>query len=271
MSDTLVLVGCGNMGFAMLKGWIDKKVVSASSVYVVEPTDALRSRAETLGVHVAAGAQELPQGLKPGLIVFAVKPQVMGKVAPDYAKYADTSAYLSVAAGLSIAFFENILGNQAAIIRCMPNTPAAIGEGMLVICPNSHVSDQSHVFVRKLLAANGAVADVEHESQMDAVTGLSGSGPAYVFHMIEALTQAGVDVGLPEKTAALLAMQTVKGAGALAAASDVSPTTLREQVTSPNGTTAAGLAVLMDDKKLEKLICAAVKAATERSIELGKA
>ncbi len=271
MQDSVVLVGCGNMGFAMLKGWLDAGVVKAGDVHVVEPGEALRQRAAGAGVHVYAGAEALPAGLAPRVVLVAVKPQVMAAVLPAYKRFAPSATFVSVAAGIPVALFEAHLGGDAAVVRCMPNTPAAIGKGMLVTYTNPNVTADNEAFVDRLLATSGKVARVEEEGQMDAVTAVSGSGPAYVFHFIEALTDAGVTAGLPRDTAAMLAMQTVMGAGALAAASPDSPTTLREQVTSPNGTTAAALNVLMGEDRLKTLVAEAVEAARARSVELGKA
>jgi pyrroline-5-carboxylate reductase len=163
-----------------------------------------------------------------------------------------------------------ILGDRAAIIRCMPNTPAAIGKGMMVTFANPRVNEETKAFVGELLASSGAVAEIASEDLMDAVTAVSGSGPAYIFHFIESLTAAGKAAGLPEETAKLLAMQTVYGAACLAKESDEEPGRLREQVTSPNGTTAAALAVLMGEEKLTRLVTEAVEAARVRSVELGK-
>ncbi len=270
MVDNFVLVGCGNMGFAMLKGWLDAGILKPDQVHVVEPTDALRERAATLGVHAFANASRLAGDLAPRVILVAVKPQVMGDVLPAYARFADKATFVSVAAGITIAFFEKHLGEKAAIVRTIPNTPAAIGKGMIVTFRNRNVTDNDAEFVDRLLKTSGAVAAVDDESLIDAVTAVSGSGPAYVFHFIECLTEAAVAAGLERETAQLLAMQTVYGAGALAAASLDSPTTLREQVTSPNGTTAAALKVLMGDDRLKNLLTEAVNAAHQRAIELGK-
>jgi pyrroline-5-carboxylate reductase len=206
----------------------------------------------------------------PGIIVLAVKPQVMGQVLPSYVQFAkDGSTFLSIAAGIGTASMQDRLGTAAPIIRCMPNTPAAIGKGMLVYWRNAHVGEEAEAFVRKLLAASGRVARVEDEALIDAVTAVSGSGPAYVFHFIECLTEAGVGAGLPREIAGELAMQTVMGSGALAAQSGETPARLREQVTSPNGTTAAALAVLMKDGRMQALIGEAVEAAHRRAVELG--
>lgn len=271
MSKTVVLAGCGNMGFAMLKGWIDGGVLEAGHVTVVEPNEALRVRAHGLGVRAVTSVQDLNVAHIPTLVIIAVKPQVMGAVLPAYADMAAKgTAFLSVAAGTPMKAYEAALGASTPIVRCMPNTPAAIGKGMLVYFNNAHVSEALELFVRELLACSGLVAKIDDEAQMDAVTAVSGSGPGYVFHFIECLTQAALNAGLPEHIAKILAMQTVMGSGALAAQSDETPTKLRENVTSPNGTTQAGLGVLMGDGALQKLVSGAVEAAKKRSIELGQ-
>jgi pyrroline-5-carboxylate reductase len=195
----------------------------------------------------------------------------MNAVLPAYKRFAPAATFVSVAAGIPVALFETHLGHDAAILRCMPNTPAAIGKGMMVTFKNANVTADNEAFVARLLATSGKVASVDEEALMDAVTAVSGSGPAYVFHFIEALTDAGVTAGLPRETAGLLAMQTVMGAGALADASTDTPSKLREQVTSPNGTTAAALEVLMGGDRLKTLVAEAVEAARKRSVELGKA
>jgi len=269
MGKRVVLVGCGNMGYAMLKGWLSAGKVSAGDVSVVEPNDDLRARAATHGVSVAAELGILGIA-EADLIVFAVKPQMIRDVVPNYRPFAPGATFLSVAAGTGMATFEELLGGDAAIIRCMPNTPAAIGKGMLVVVSNRNVRPEMSDFVNGLLAANGAVTVIEDESLMDAVTAISGSGPAYVFHFIECLTAAGEKAGLPLETAKLLAMQTVYGAATLARKSGEEPGKLRQQVTSPNGTTAAALNVLMGEERLAKLLNEAVQAARQRSIELGK-
>jgi pyrroline-5-carboxylate reductase len=270
MSKTVVLAGCGNMGFAMLTGWLDGGVLERDKVYVVEPNDGLRERASSLGVHALPDAAALPSNAKVDLVVLAVKPQVMGAVLPAYASMAaGGTAFLSVAAGVGMTAYEAALGAATQIVRSMPNTPAAIGKGMLVYFNNSNVTPETESFVTQLLACSGLVAKIESEHLMDAVTAVSGSGPAYVFHFIECLSQAGVEAGLPADIAGQLAMQTVMGAGALAAASDETPSQLRVNVTSPNGTTQAALNVLMGDGALQKLVTAAVEAARKRSVELG--
>lgn len=266
----LILAGCGNMGYAMLAGWRQSGRLAADEVIVVEPTEALRDRAARLGVSVAADVDDIPGEVKAHLVVFAVKPQVMADVVPAYRRFADTGgAFLSIAAGTRIAFFEEILGRETAVIRCMPNTPAAIGAGMMVTVANARVSSDLSDYVAGLLSASGEVTAIDDENLMDAVTAVSGSGPAYVFHFIECLTSAGVSAGLPADTAAKLAGQTVLGAAMLAAQSAETPSVLREQVTSPKGTTAAALSVFMSDDRMKQLVTEAVEAARKRSVELG--
>lgn len=266
----IVLAGCGNMGFAMLQAWIKKGIVESTDVSVVEPAKPLRERAEALGVSAVENASLIQSDMDPDFVVFAVKPQVIAEVVKSYRRFANGgTTFLSIAAGTRISLFEELLGGDQAIIRCMPNTPAAIGKGMMVLTGNDSAGENARAEAARLLAANGRVEWVEDEGLMDAVTALSGSGPAYVFHFIECLAEAGEKAGLPADTAAVLAMQTVYGAASLAFESGEEPGKLREQVTSPNGTTEAALRVLMGESRLEKLIGEAVEAARKRSIELG--
>jgi pyrroline-5-carboxylate reductase len=271
MTIRLVLAGCGNMGYAMLSGWINAGKLAAAEVFVVEPNAELRKRAGTLGCRTAADAAEIPADAVPQLVVIEVKPQVIREVTKAYTRFGDgRTTFVSIAAGTPVATFEEVLGNRAPIMRCMPNTPAAIGKGMMVLFSNKLVSDETKRVVTDLLSASGRVTTIADEGLMDAVTAVSGSGPAYIFHFIEALTVAAQKAGLPVETAKLLAMQTIYGAASLAAESKEEPGTLRQQVTSPNGTTAAALAVLMGGDRLTKLVTEAVEAARLRSVELGK-
>ncbi len=271
MSIELVLVGCGNMGRAMLAGWLKSGKLAPGAVFVVEPNADLRARAQALGCQTAADATGIPADAVPALVVIAVKPQVIREVTEQYRRFGDgRTSFVSIAAGTPVTAFEQILGTQAPILRCMPNTPAAIGKGMMVVFANPLVSQETKQRVLDLLSASGEVATIDDESLMDAVTAVSGSGPAYIFHFIECLTAAAEAAGLPAGTAKLLAMQTVYGAASLAAESREEPGELRRQVTSPNGTTAAALSVLMGEDRLKKLLTDAVEAARLRSIELGK-
>jgi pyrroline-5-carboxylate reductase len=195
----------------------------------------------------------------------------MAQVVPAYRRLAGgQSCFVSIAAGTTIATLARLLPGPTPIIRCMPNTPAAIGAGMMVCCANAHTDRAARDLATALLATSGRVDWIENEALMDAVTAVSGSGPAYVFHFIECLTAAGVSLGLPEALAERMATQTVQGAGRLAAEAGERPGRLREQVTSPGGTTAAALRVLMSDERLQRLIGEAVTAARDRGAELSR-
>lgn len=258
----LVLLGCGKMGSAMLEGWLDGGL-PATSVHVIDPhpSDWLSAS----GVHINAN---LPAN--PAIVLIAVKPQMMQDALPVLTPLGNgATLFLSVAAGTPIAHYESVLGAQTPIIRAMPNTPAAIARGITAIIGNAHVPAAALDLAETLLSAVGQVVRLESEAQMDAVTGLSGSGPAYVFHMIECMAAAGEAQGLAPELAMQLASATVAGAGALALQGEDSPEQLRINVTSPNGTTQAGLEVLMNaDTGLPPLMKATIAAATNRSKEL---
>lgn len=262
--DGLVLLGCGKMGSAMLAGWLARGLPS-DSVWVVDPnpSDWLRGA----GVHLNV---DLPSA--PAIVLIAVKPQMMSDALPTLqAMGGGSTLFVSVAAGITIDTFEGILGSDTPIVRSMPNTPAAVGQGITAIVANSVAGDGSLDEAELLLRAVGDVVRLETEAQIDAVTGVSGSGPAYVFHMIETLAAGGVAQGLPPALALQLAKATVAGAGALAMQSDEDPSQLRVNVTSPNGTTQAALEVLMDDQRgFPALLPRAVAAAANRSKELAR-
>ncbi|MEN8841325.1 MAG: pyrroline-5-carboxylate reductase [Octadecabacter sp.] len=260
----MVLLGCGKMGSAMLAGWLANGL-PASSVWVLDPypSDWLKST----GVHINEGVPEAP-----AIALIAVKPQMMGEALPSMKALGNRdTVFLSVAAGTSIATFADALGAQSPIIRAMPNTPAAIGRGITAIVGNAHTSDTQLDLAEALLSAVGQVVRLDDEVQMDAVTAVSGSGPAYVFHLVETLAAAGQAEGLPADLAMQLAKATVGGAGQLAEDAAEDPSQLRINVTSPNGTTQAALEVLMDaETGFPNLLRHAVKAAADRSRELGK-
>ncbi len=267
MERPLLLVGCGKMGGALLSGWLESGV-AAAGVVVVDPAGADRF-AEREGVVVVSGPDALDSGLDPEVVVFAVKPQHMDEVAPRYARFAGArTVFLSIAAGKTIAYFETRLGAGAAIVRAMPNTPAAIGQGITVACANAAASAAQSDLCRTLLEATGEAVMVEDETLLDPVTALSGGGPAYVFLLIECMAEAGVAAGLPRALAERLALVTVAGAGQLALSSDEPPGQLRENVTSPGGTTLEALKVLMAEGALPTLMNRAIAAATRRSREL---
>jgi len=213
--------------------------------------------------------EDLPPDLDPEVVVFAIKPQQMASVAPHYRRFAKPQTlFVSIAAGTPIRFFEGSLGADAAIVRAMPNTPAAIGQGITVVCPNKRTTKAQLRLAQALLQAVGEVLAVDDEALIDPVTAVSGSGPAYVFLLIEAMADAGVAAGLPRDLAARLALVTVAGAGQLALKSGEPPATLRENVTSPGGTTFAALQVLMAKGGLTDLMTEAIAAATRRGREL---
>lgn len=273
MPARFVLVGGGKMGGALLAGWRDKGGIPPEDITVVEPAaDAARALHASHGVAVADSAAALDGSVEPAVVLFAVKPQVIGDVVGDYRRFVENGGrgpvFLSIAAGTKIGFFEAKLGADAAIVRSMPNTPAAVARGITVACANSHVTGDQIAMCTSLLEAVGEVAWIDDESLMDAVTGVSGSGPAYVFLLIEALAAAGVAAGLAPELSEKLARATVTGAGELAFRSSDSAEILRRNVTSPGGTTAAALSVLMSDDGLEELMTKAVAAATNRSKEL---
>lgn len=262
---SLLLVGCGKMGRALLDGWLDRGMLSSGNVTVVEPADVDLPD----GIRRVDAAADLPADLSPNVIVLAVKPQAMDAVVPPYKRFAAAgSVFLSIAAGKTIGYFENHLGAAAAIVRAMPNTPAAVGRGVTVLCANQPVPGEMREFCGDLLAAVSAVEWIEDEALMDAVTAVSGSGPAYVFLLAEAMAEAGIAAGLPKALAEKLARLTVAGSGELLLRSDEATATLRQNVTSPGGTTAAALDVLMGEDGMARLMTDAIDAAARRSREL---
>ena len=271
MAAQLLLAGCGKMGGAMLAGWLEQGVC-ARNITVIEPNDdtavALRTQ---YNVATMASPDDIKLNKKPNVIVFAVKPQIMDAVAPSYARFVDAEVvYLSIAAGKPISYFENILGKNASIVRAMPNTPAAVRRGITVCCSNSRVSNDQNSFCEQLLSSIGEVAWVEDEDHIDIVTALSGGGPAYVFLLAECLSKAALKAELPEELAKRLARATVAGSGELLYRSTEAPETLRQNVTSPGGTTAEALRILMADNGWQPLLDEAIAAATLKSRELGK-
>ena len=257
----LVMLGCGKMGSAMLRGWLAGGL-PAGAVHVVDPAPPEWLR----GIELRREAPD-----DPAVAVVAVKPQSVAEALPALRPYGGgPTLIVSVVAGTPIAAFEAAMGPGTPVVRAMPNTPAAIGHGIAALVGNAQAGEAGLAAAEALLAAVGQTVRLEDEAQIDAVTGVSGSGPAYVFHMIEALAAAGAAEGLPEPLATRLAVATVAGAGALAKGSGRSAEALRVDVTSPQGTTEAGLRVLMDPEGgLAPLIRRTVAAAAARSRELG--
>jgi pyrroline-5-carboxylate reductase len=265
------LVGFGNMGQALARGWLDSGR-AAASMRVLEPTAAARAVARDLGVVAADSAGRALAEFRPDVVVLAVKPNQVGTALADCrAAVTAPTVWLSIAAGKTLAALGAGLGGNAAVVRAMPNTPAAIGKGMTALVANAGVTAGQRALCAELMAAVGAVAWLDDERHMDAVTAVSGSGPAYVFLLIECLERAALDVGLEPALARQLALATVVGAAAYAGAAGAEPAELRRRVTSPNGTTEAALDVLMADPGLCALLTRAVRAAAARSRELSAA
>ena len=264
----LVLVGCGKMGGALLRGWlargVDPGLVTAIDINPVGLDDV---RAQ--GVTILTKATDLPAGLKPALLLLAVKPQFMDDALPDLKAHAGAT-FLSIAAGKTVAYFKDRLGADTEIVRSMPNTPAAVGRGASVIFRDPAVRPDRLDLCGALLAAVGTVEWVDDEDLLNAVTALSGGGPAYTFLLIECLAEAGRAAGLPADMAMRLARETVSGSGELARLSDESAAQLRQNVTSPKGTTLEALNVLMAPDGLQPLMTRAIAAATRRSRELAQ-
>lgn len=269
MFKKIVVVGAGKMGSALVDGWLAGGT-PASIVHLIDPVFADKDLGwPAKGVSVFASIDDLTaDDHRPAdLVMLAIKPQMMVKVLPGLSVLDHGGlTVLSVAAGTTLGTLQSAFP-QALCVRTMPNTPAAVGQGITAaFAPGA---DQAlRGALSGLLQAVGQVVWVEAERDIDAVTAVSGSGPAYVFHMVEALAQAGVEVGLTPETAMQLARQTIVGSGALLAASDDSAEQLRVNVTSPAGTTAAGLGVLQETGRLRDLMTDTVKAAYDRSVEL---
>jgi pyrroline-5-carboxylate reductase len=266
LSRTILLVGAGKMGSAMLEGWLglglEPKFAAVLEPQPPRELTALASRGLRLNPTAAAIGEA-------SAIVIAVKPQIAAEVMPTLTPYVGAgTVVVSIMAGRTLGFLEQALSQRAALVRAMPNTPAAIGRGITVAVPNVRVSGRQRELVHALLAATGAVEWIADEALMDAVTAVSGSGPAYVFLLVEALARAGAAAGLPADLAVRLARATVAGSGELLQRSPLDPAGLRQNVTSPGGTTAAALAVLMGEAGLGELMERAVAAATERSRQL---
>lgn len=265
MAPRLLLVGCGKMGEALLRGW-GAAGFGAEDMLVVEPdSQKAAALADRLGVGVVADPRDIAPEARPEAVILAVKPQALDEVAPPYRRFAPNCVFLSIAAGRTIARLERLLGSDAAVVRAMPNTPAAVGVGATVACAGAKTTETQRQLCQRLLAAVGSLHWVEDEALMDAVTAVSGSGPAYVFLLAECLAEAGAAAGLPAELAERLARDTVAGAGALLQHAREPASELRQNVTSPGGTTAAALSVLMGEDGLAPLLRRAVQAAADRS------
>ena len=267
---SLVLVGAGKMGGAMLVGWLEMGL-DPERVTVIDPglPDDMKALAAKKGFSIVTS----PAGVStPDMMVIAVKPQMMGKVLPTLTDLVnDKTVVVSVAAGTTIDTFKSYLGADTLVIRAMPNTPAQVGRGMFAAYAIEGIPQDMRDATAALLSSAGRFVWVDSEAQIDAVTAISGSGPAYVFHLVEAMAEAGEALGLSPEVAGILARQTVVGGGELLHRSELDAATLRKNVTSPAGTTEAALNVLMDQETgLPPLMKKAATAARDRSVELSK-
>jgi pyrroline-5-carboxylate reductase len=269
LTGPLWLVGGGKMGAALARGWIDAGL-PAAALTVVEPDPRTREDWAARGATTLAAVEELggpdrPEAV-PQALVLAVKPQQMADVlAALHGRVPPATAVISIAAGIPIASFAAALGEHRPIVRVMPNTPSAVGRGISALVANAAADDAVRALATRLMTAVGETVWLDDERQMHAVTALSGGGPAYVFWLIETMAAAGVAQGLDAEVAARLALSTVAGAGELAGRRDEPPDQLRRNVTSPGGTTAEALAVLMADDGLAPLMERALEAAAARS------
>ena len=261
----ILLIGFGNMGQALAKGWLARGV-DAKNISVVEPRTAAQTAARSLGLNVISSAAIGTHGAD--VVVVAVKPAHVAESVTPLGNAARGCVVLSIAAGKTTTELRRLLGQKAAVVRAMPNTPAAIGEGITALFASESVTAAQRRTCEELMAAVGRVEWFTDEVLMDAVTAVSGSGPAYVFLLIECLAEAGREVGLAAEVAERLATATVAGAGLYARESGVSAAELRRRVTSPKGTTQAALDVLLSEQGLAQLMNRAVRAATQRSREL---
>ncbi|MDH5722363.1 MAG: pyrroline-5-carboxylate reductase [Alphaproteobacteria bacterium] len=262
----ITLVGCGKMGGALLRGWVDSHMIE--SAIVIDPHQASDLFSDNKAIEFL---NTPPKSYDKGsdLLIIAVKPQILHESGKEIAKTLPISVpILSIAAGQNLTSLGNIFGSSRPIIRTMPNTPASIGKGMSVCVSNANTSSAQKQLAQMLLETSGKVEWIEEESLMDAVTALSGSGPAYVFYLIEMLEKSGIELGLPPEMARILSRQTVIGSAALAEHDpDIPASVLRENVTSPGGTTEAALRVLMDGRA-QNILTEALIAAKQRSKDL---
>ncbi len=265
----IALIGAGRMGGALLAGWIKAGTLPAN-VTIIDPQPGAQAKAAIASGAIHAKALTAQSAKELGVVLLGIKPQMFETLGPKIAKaLPENTCIISILAGITQSQLAHIFGERP-IIRTMPNTPAAIGEGITAFIGNERVSESHAALARELLSAGGDVIEVTEEGLIDVVTAVSGSGPAYVFHMVEALEAAAIRAGMPEDLAGQLARKTVTGSGALLEASDESASALRVAVTSPGGTTQAALEVLMGEDGLPQLMRRTVAAAAKRSKELGK-
>jgi len=262
-------IGSGNMAYSLVGG-LTSTGVQGSNIWVSDPdAEKTAQMASQFGVNTTQINNELVQSVD--IVILAVKPQQLAQVCSEISNstHESTPLIISIAAGVLSKDIESWLKGSVALVRCMPNTPSLVQSGATALFANPYVSDEQRTLSESILRAAGLTIWVENESDMDAVTALSGSGPAYIFLVIEAMAKAGLELGLSEETAHLLAIQTAFGASKMALESDDTPEILRKKVTSPGGTTEKAIGILQDGQ-LEKLFSHALEGAKNRSVELAK-
>lgn len=266
----LLVIGCGKMGGSILHGYL-RKNPEVADIRVIEPNETIRAELKAECITAFEKLSDLDKFI-PDVVFTAVKPFLIGDIIDELKTFAEQGAtFFTIIAGKKMEFFTTHLGEKTPIIRAMPNTPASIGKGITGLIANEYVSDVQKQNVENLLAGCGEIVWLKNESEIDAVTAISGSGPAYIFHLTEALCAAAKALNLSDETAEKLAKATVIGSAYLMEQSGIDPAILRQNVTTPNGTTAAALNILMDEQTgFESLMKKATKAAEQRSVELAK-
>ena len=264
----ILLVGCGKMGEALASGWLEQGR-DPDTIMVVEPNQNFTRDLISKGVKFYKTADALPFDNPPKVVIFAVKPQVMDEVVPVYTRFVGTSVFISIAAGKTIGYFEKILGVDAAIVRVMPNTPAAVHRGISGAIGNTNVSTDQRNHCSLLIEAVSELHWLDDESHIDIVTAISGSGPAYVFYFMQSMLEAALKMGFSPNDSKVLVSQTFEGAVKLFNESDLTPEKWMDRVASKGGTTRAALDS-MEDNNVKELIKEAAYAAFDRATELGK-
>jgi pyrroline-5-carboxylate reductase len=256
----LLLVGAGAMGGALLRGW--NQAGEVFDVSIVDPGQP----------NFFGNISELSPKYSPDIILFAIKPQLIVEIIPNYSRFSGKNClFLSIMAGIGTDVLHGILGQDESIVRVMPNLPATVGQGMAALFSSRELSSSQRTMAELVFQSSGQILWVESEPLLNVVTAISGSGPAYFFRLVECLAAAGIEAGLTPDQAMRLARQTAVGSGAMLARAPESATELRVKVTSPGGTTAAALAAFDKDDRLQILVKEAVKAASDRALELGRA
>lgn len=265
MKEKILFVGCGKMGSVLLGGFL-KKLQSENQVVVVKPNILVPINNIDTNISVISNIRDLSPSFKPDIIIFAVKPQIIDNVIFDYIKF-EESIFISIIAGKKIDFFSKKLGKDSKIIRTMPNLPSLIGHGITALYGNLNISNKEKTLVNDLFKTVGEIVNLESEDEIDSVTSISGSGPAYVFHFAESLINSGMELGLSEEVSKKLALKTMLGSCLMMEQSLFNPTELKDQVTSKKGTTEAALNSLYENN-FEKIVKNATKSAFKRSKEL---